>query len=75
MCNCVEKIPELMLEKMKQEHGFTEVIDEPFFVHHSVYPDVKPYFPMKGKYLHGKRQRTFEINVYPSFCPFCGEKL
>jgi hypothetical protein len=59
---------------MKNEHGFTEVIDEPFLVHHSWYPEVKPYFPVKGKFMQGKKQRVFSISIYPTFCPFCGNE-
>jgi len=74
MCNCIEKIKKLFLEKMKQEAGFTEVTEAPFFVNYSIYPSVKPYFPVVGKYMQGKKSRRYKVNLYPTFCQFCGKK-
>ena len=74
MCNCIETIKEQMLKNMTEQKGFTEVIDEPFFVNYAIYPVVKPYFPIKGAYMEGKRKRKFEVSFYPTFCLFCGEK-
>ena len=74
MCDCITIIKAEMLKKMTEQKGFTEVIDEPDFVNKSWYPEVKPYFPMKGVYMEGKRKRKFEVSFYPTFCLFCGEK-
>ena len=60
---------------MTEQKGFTEVIDEPDFVHKSWYPKVKPYFPIVGKYMEGSRKRKFEVSLYPTFCLFYGEKF
>jgi hypothetical protein len=75
MCDCIEKVKDALNRKMQEERGFTEIVEEVDFVNHSIYPTVKPYFPTKGKYRQGKRVVTFKISVYPTYCPFCGEKI
>jgi hypothetical protein len=75
MCKCNETVLEQLLEKMKGVQGFTEVVEAPFWKNYSLYPDIKPYFPVVGKYLQGNRSRKFEISIYPTYCPFCGQKL
>jgi len=74
MCNCIETIKKQSLATMQAEHGFTEVVETPFFKNHSIYPEVTPYFPIEGKYMQGKKKRVFKVNLYPTFCPFCGVK-
>jgi hypothetical protein len=75
MCNCREIVLEKMLEKMEKEYGFTKVIEEPEFENCSIYPIVQPYFRIIGKYMQGKAKRNFRVSFYPTFCPFCGEKI
>jgi hypothetical protein len=75
MCNCDEIVLDQMLEKMKEEYGFTEVLEAPMWKYYSIYPDIKPYFPIVGKYLQGKKSRKFSVSMYLTFCPFCGKLL
>jgi hypothetical protein len=64
----------MMLEKMQNEPGFTEVIEKPMFVYYSNCPSVLPYFLIKGKYMQGGNLMIYAARIYSLFCPFCGKK-
>ena len=83
MCNCIEKIEQMMTEKMSEEYPETdgwEVMETVEFQNKILmFGEEESVLVLKnetlGKVRRGKQIRKFTPSVRPGYCPYCGEKL
>ena len=79
MCNCIEKIQDELTEKMIELNPDAEVVENVEFQNVSFCfgggVDMFLLNPVWGKYKIGKKTRKFEVSMFPTYCPYCGEKL
>jgi len=77
MCKCIEKMQDMLTEKMIELNPGAEVVESVELENVSLMldsGDKMPYNPAIGKYKKGNRTLKFTISVIYTFCPFCGEK-
>lgn len=85
MCNCINEIEELLLEKMcdeyKESEGW-EVIDAPTIQNRTLLFNSLENGTCEilknevvGKVRNGKKVQKFKTYVMPEYCCYCGEKL
>lgn len=83
MCNCINEVEKKILEEInKNSEGRNEFnVTDGEFEHLSIYPKVKLFIKYLFKYSYtkknGERSKPINhsINIFFSFCPFCGEKI
>ena len=79
-CNCIERIEELLTEKMKERFPNGEVINPVEFQNKTlVFCNGKTSLilanPTIGRVKIGKSIRKYDVNMYPRFCPYCGKQI
>lgn len=77
MCDCIEIIEKKLNDKMIEENPGCEIIEKVRLENQAIMLNTgryQLYSPALGIFMQGKRKRKFALNMYYSFCPFCGEK-
>ena len=76
-CNCIKEVEEKVNDLFKQEHGDKEIVESISITQKALMltkgGGVQLHGKVLGKYLDGKRNRKFEMNLTFKYCPFCGK--
>ena len=79
-CGCITRIEEELTKRMMAEFPYGEVTSKVEFQNKTML--FKPGRlemvlgnPVLGKVRKGKKTRKFDMQVMPTYCPFCGKKL
>jgi len=79
MCKCIEDIEKLLTEKMIEQNPDAEILENVEFQNKFwMISSGLSYIlsnPVLGKYKAGKSVKKFTMQAFPSYCPYCGEKL
>lgn len=86
MCNCLNKSEQKLAAHLIVDKGLTNVkqshyANTAFTFDKKVEGGRVLYLPFEIEYVPIKKdgtpgkQKTFKVNVTPSFCPFCGKSL
>lgn len=78
MCNCIERIENLLTERMLVDNPGATVV-EPVELQNKTYQlpqfKLRLFIPTKGKFADTKgRNKKFEVSMNFTYCPYCGEK-
>ena len=83
MCNCISEIEKKILENLNEnpEQRTSLNISDGEWEHLSIYPKVRLFIKYDYKYTYHKKDgersnpHRSSVNIFFTFCPFCGEKL
>lgn len=78
MCNCIERVEQLLTERMLQDNPGATVV-ESVELQNKTYQlpsfELRLYIPVRGKFVDAKgRTKKFETSMNFTYCPYCGEK-
>lgn len=81
MCDCIERIEKMLNEKMIEQHPGTLITEEVelqskalMLLPTGLPSQYQMYSSATGRFVQGKGKRKFDVNMYYTYCPFCGEK-
>lgn len=79
-CNCIERLEELLTEKMKEKFPDGEIVNPVEFQNKTfVFNETKTSMilanPTIGRIKLKGRIKKYDVNMFPLYCPYCGKPL
>lgn len=77
MCECIDRIEKMLNEKLIERHPEVEIIEPVELQNKALMLGTgrcSVFSNAIGRYMDGKRKRKFDVNMYYTYCPFCGKK-
>lgn len=78
MCNCIAETEKKLTEMMKDRYPEWDVMETVEFENKCYILESGNYIvgnPVIGRVRKGKQIRKFNVQMFPTYCPFCGKKL
>lgn len=77
MCECIESVEKMLEDKLFEQNPGAIITESVKLESQALMfntGSIALYSPANGKFEVGGRKKKFDVNMYFTFCPFCGER-